>query len=47
MSVDSDQVFGGSWGYDDDALKPFRTVMVLPYSKLVSAISALENNLCM
>lgn len=37
------EVFGGS--LDDTAVRPFRTVLVFPYSKLEHAIIALEKAL--
>ena len=45
MSEESDQVFGGVWSMDDEALKPFRTVMILTRSKLETALAALESAL--
>ena len=38
----SEEVFGG---WDDSNVKLFRTVLILPYSKLEPAISALEKSL--
>lgn len=42
VSNESDDVFGGKWSLDDTAMKPFRTVMVLPYLKLESVVASLE-----
>lgn len=42
MSVESDDVFGGDWSFDDLPMKPFRTVMILPYSELEHVIATLE-----
>lgn len=45
VSVESDQVFGGRWSSDDCAMKPLRTVMILPFSKLEHVATALEKEL--
>jgi len=45
VSGECDQVFGGRWGLGDDALKPYRTVMVLSWAKLETAVSTLEQML--
>lgn len=42
MGTESDQVFGGNWSLDDVAMEPFRTVMILPYSKLEHVTDSLE-----
>ena len=42
VGTESDKVFGGDWGLDDVAMEPFRTVMIIPYSKLEHVIDSLE-----
>ena len=39
---ESDSVLGGRWSFDDEAMKPYRTVMVLPAGRLEPAIVELE-----
>jgi hypothetical protein len=42
---ESDHVFGGKWTSDGQALKPLRTVMILPFSKLKNVPTALEKEI--
>lgn len=40
-----DSVFGGRWGFEDDSLQQARTVMVIPASRLHSAINKLSSSI--
>ena len=41
-AAEEDTLLGGNWGYDDAVLRPYRTVMLVPYHKLMPIISSLE-----
>lgn len=45
VSEDSDSVIGGSWSFDDQAMKPFRTVMIIPATALEKIVVMLESAL--
>ena len=42
---ESDSVLGGNWSYDDEVMKPYRTVMVIPASRLEHSIREIERTL--
>ena len=42
LAEDSDSVLGGRWSFDDEAMKPYRTVMIIPARKLEQAIAEVE-----
>lgn len=39
---ESDSVLGGKWSFDDTAMKPWRTLLVLPASQLQHCLDELE-----
>lgn len=45
VGAETDQVFGGKWDSGDPSMKPFRTVMILPFSNLEHATISLEKAL--
>lgn len=45
VAEESDLVLGGHWSFDDEAMKPFRTVMVIPARKLEHAVTEIERTL--
>ena len=42
VGEESDQVLGGKWDMDDEAMKPLRTLMVIEAKKLERCIVELE-----
>ena len=42
MSEESDSVLGGKWSFDDEAMQPCRTVMVISAGKLEKGVTELE-----
>ena len=45
VSEESDSVIGGTWSFDDQEMKPFRTVMVIPATALEKVVALLESAL--
>ena len=41
-AAEEDTLLGGNWGYDDAILRPYRTVMLIPYRRLQPIVTALE-----
>ena len=42
---ESDSVLGGQWGFDDAAMTPWRTVLVLPATRLEYSLTELDRAL--
>ena len=42
VGEETDEVFGGSWSFNDAAMKPFRTVMILPHDKVLTVMDKLQ-----
>lgn len=41
VAKESDSVLGGGWGFEDEAMSPSRTVMVLPADQLERVVADL------
>lgn len=42
VSEESDQVLGGKWSFDDNVMKPYRTVMIFESQTFEHAVTKLE-----
>ena len=45
VTDESDTALGGTWSFDDAAMRTFRTVMIVPASKMPSILSKIDDNL--
>ncbi len=45
VTDESDTALGGKWTFDDAEMRTFRTVMIVPASKMQHILSQIEDNL--
>ena len=47
VTEESDTALGGKWSEDDAEMRTFRTVMIIPISKVKDIVSQIEDELTM